>query len=158
MAKNETLNPEIQELVDKIADEFGLNQQMGIEVIAVASQPQLIKVGKATNGEEYFARKSDFITLRIYQKAFELLEPRQQELLIRDALLGVYYDLDKDRIVTKTPTVTITENGYKAHGTELVDAAIVGVNTIIHIKEMEREAKKAEREAKKEAAKAKKQK
>lgn len=149
MAKLGKVSEETQELFDKIIGELGYDNYMNIEPISITKQKQLIKVARANATTEYKAKCPDSVFLYIYEAAFERLDERQKELLIRDALNGVNYDSEKDKIIIGCPQITVSVDGRAKWGDDLVNAAECAVHAMVQIEEEEKERKQAEREAKK---------
>lgn len=145
MAKFGELSEEIQEMVDKIIDETGLHNYMTIKTFAVAKSKELIKVSRASALAEHLGKISDCVTILIYERALERLNPRQQEILLRDAFNNIAFDGEKDKILIGAPKITVTIGGRAKYGEELIDAAECSVHAMQQIIDEEKEAKEAKK-------------
>ena len=134
MAKFSELSEEIQEIVDKIIDETGLHNYMTIKTFAVAKSKELVKVSRASALAEHLGKVSDCVTILVYERAMERLNPRQQEILLRDAINNISFDGEKDTI-----------GGRAKYGEELIDAAECSVHAMQQIIDEEKEAKEAKK-------------
>ncbi len=148
MAKLGKVTQETEDLVANIAAEIGLENYMNIEAISITKQKQLIKVARANATVEYKGKCPDSVFLYIYEAAFERLNDRQKELLVRDALNGVSFDTEKDKIIIGCPQIVVSRDGREKWGDELLDAAEAGLFSIIQLEEEEKERKQAEKESK----------
>ena len=100
MAKFGKVSEETQELVDKITNETGLIQFIDFETVAVPKSKKVIDIKRCPPLGEHVAGKRDVVCVSVYEKAFDRLTEEQQELLMRDAFNMVYFDSEKDKIVT----------------------------------------------------------
>ena len=145
MAKFSELSEDIQEIVDKIIDETGLHNYMTIKTFAVAKSKELVKVSRASALAEHLGKVSDCVTILIYERAMERLNPRQQAILLRDAINNISFDGEKDRILIGAPKITVTIGGRAKYGEELIDAAECSVHAMQQIIDEEKEAKEAKK-------------
>lgn len=148
MAKFGELSEEIQEIVDKIIDETGLHNYMTIKTAAIHKSRELIKVSRANAWAEHLGKVSDCVTILVYERALERLNPRQQEILLRDAINNISFDGEKDKIIIGAPKITVTIGGRAKYGDELINAAECSVLTMQQIIDEEREMKEAKKKRK----------
>ena len=151
MAQFSNLSEENAELIQKISEELGLYNYVRIEGIGKVKDKQLIKVQLDNPVTKWKTNKPDTVNIFIYERAFDMLEDRQKEILIRDAFNQIHFDTEKDKITIGCPYIEVTIDGRAKWGEELLNAAEAGVHAIIQIEEEEKEEKerqKAERAAK----------
>ena len=151
MAQFSNLSEENAELIQKISEELGLYNYVRIEGIGKVKDKQLIKVQLDNPVTKWKTNKPDTVNIFIYERAFDMLEDRQKEILIRDAFNQINFDTEKDKITIGCPRIEVSIDGRAKWGEELLNAAEAGVHAIIQIEEEEKEEKerqKAERAAK----------
>lgn len=149
MANFGSVSDEVQELVNRISNETGLNKLIDIETVSVNKSKKIIDIKRCPALGEHVARKRDVVCVIVYEKAFERLHSEEQELLMKDAFNAVSYDLEKDKINIGCPQMIISCEGRRKYGEKLVDAYEHGITTIQIIAEEEKEAKEAAKQAKK---------
>ena len=151
MAQFSNLSEENAELIQKISEELGLYNYVRIEGIGKVKDKQLIKVQLDNPVTKWKTNKPDTVNIFIYERAFDMLEDKQKEILIRDAFNQIHFDTEKDKITIGCPHIEVSIDGSAKWGEELLNAAEAGVHAIIQIEEEEKEEKerqKAERAAK----------
>ena len=149
MAKLFKLTEETENLINKVANEFGLNNYMNIKCFGINKQRQIIKVKKASPTEEGMGNTSDSVIVIVAEDVLTRLSDEQQELLVRDALSQIFYDDEKDKITVVQPEICITLGGWQKWGEKLVKAQETAILVRQQIEEEERERKAAEKELKK---------
>ena len=77
-----------------------------------------------------------------------MLEPKQRQMLIENALYGVNFDLDKDKLNVTQPELGISVAGYRKFGVDLINAAEAVQLAHLQLKE-KKEEEKAAKKAKK---------
>lgn len=142
-AKFGEVSEDVKSLVDKVLKETGLDVTIDAQVLNTLSANEIIKVGKLNPMGEKIIRRENVVYIAIYERAFERLSERQQELLVRDALNFVTYDLDKGRLTIGCPKISVSCSGLMKFGEELINAAETAVLAIQQIKEDDKEAKEA---------------
>lgn len=151
MAKFGKLSEENMELVRTISEDLGLYNFMNIEGISCAKAKEVVKVQKESVVTEYKTSRPGTVNVFIYEKAFDMLDDTQKDLLLRDAFNAVNFDSEKDKIMIGCPQIVVSLDGRVKWGDELLNAAEAGVLAIQQIEEQEKEEKekeKAERAAK----------
>lgn len=141
MAKYCELGDDNLELIEKIAQETGLFNFIRIEGIAVAKSKELIKIQKESAVTEYKTNKVDTVNVFIYERAFDMLDDVQKDMLLRDAFNCITFDTDKDKIMIGCPQITVSLDGRAKWGDALLNAAEAGVLAMQQIEEQEREEK-----------------
>lgn len=149
MAKLFKLTEETENLINKVANEFGLNNYMNIKCFGINKQRQIIKVKKASPTEEGMGNTTDSVIVIVAEDVLTRLSDEQQELLVRDAIAEIFYDDEKDKITVVQPEICITLGGWQKWGEKLVKAQETAILVRQQIEEEERERKAAEKELKK---------
>jgi hypothetical protein len=149
MAKLFKLTDETENLISKVATEFGLTNYVNIKCFGVGKQKQVIKVKKASPTEEGMGNTTDSVIVIVAEDVFIRLTDEQQELLVRDALSQVFYDTEKDKIIVIQPEVTVTLGGWQKWGEKLIATQETAILARQQMEEEERERKAAEKESKK---------
>lgn len=147
MAKIFEANDEHKELILNVAKDAMLDSYMTIKVLATDKQKQVIKVKKSSPIEETLGKCTDSIVVIICQPVFDELSDEQRELIAKDALSCVSYDLDKSKIIVTQPEIACTIGGRQQLGNNLLDA----LETAVLVAQQIEERKKQEKEAKKNA-------
>lgn len=149
MAKLFKLSDETQNLINNVANEFGLTNYVNIKCFGIGKQKQVIKVKKASPTEEGMGNISDSVIVIVAEDVFVRLNEDQQDLLVRDALSQVFYDSEKDKIIVIQPEVTVTLGGWQKWGEKLIATQETAILARQQMEEEERERKAAEKETKK---------
>ena len=95
MAQFSNLSEENTELIQKISEELGLYNYVRIEGIGKVKDKQLIKVQLDNPVTKWKTNKPDTVNIFIYERAFDMLEDKQKEILIRDAFNQIHFDTEK---------------------------------------------------------------
>ena len=149
MAKLFKLTDEIENLIGKVASEFGLTNYVNIKCFGIGKQKQVIKVKKASPTEEGMGNSTECVIVIVAEDVLVRLNEDQQELLVRDALSQVFYDSEKDKIIVIQPEVAVTLGGWQKWGEKLIATQETAILARQQMEEEERERKAAEKELKK---------
>lgn len=155
------------EVYDRIMDEWGETDpaMIGVllNVISTKKSKQMLKLSKTSPTTEFLIRKSDTLTLVVYETAWERLTPLQQTLLLKGVFSLVSYDTDKEKLNLDTRPYQDLFNmrhTKDANGNEFLDkydeALEVASMTIDAIEREKKREKEEEMEAKRIAKEAKK--
>ena len=100
MAKIFETSADISELAHKKFEETGL-QQMGVtlKVMSLTKAKDVLKVSRANATTEFLTKKSDVITLYVYEDVFDRLTDAQKEMIMEGVLSNVSYDGEKDKLI-----------------------------------------------------------
>lgn len=150
MAKLTMASPELEKLVQEVAEEMGLTQ-MGVEFQAlnVKKSKEIIKVSKANEVTEILSDKENLVVVIAYEEAFDRVDEKTRWMWIRMALDCVSYDSEKDKISLSTPTITVPLGFYQKYGNVAVQNAELALLTIQQIQDEEKQRKEAEKALKK---------
>ena len=149
MSKIYKASDDVTNAVQSVIDKMGLTLYVQFSALHVTGQKQLIKVAKVSPTTEYFNQKPDNIIVYVNEEVYEMLEPKQREMLIANALYGVSYDDEKDKLNVAQPELNITVSGYQQYGQELLNAAEAVQLALQQIKEKKEEEKAAKSKKKK---------
>ena len=148
MAKLEKLSDEMQERVSAVVRDFTINQFATVEAMCALKQKVPVAVSRANAATEFLTDKPDTILVFINEPIMEKLDFEQQDMLIRDALSGVYLDSEKERMVVNKPEISVSMWGHRKYGDKIINAFEAFVLANQQAEEEEKERKKAQKEAK----------
>jgi hypothetical protein len=150
MAKLTMASPDLEKLVQEVAQEMGLTQ-MGVEFQALNAKKskEIVKVSKANEVTEILSDKENLVVVIAYEEAFDRVDEKTRWMWIRMALDCVSYDPEKDKISLSTPTITVPLGFYQKYGNVAVQNAELALLTIQQIQDEERVRKEAEKALKK---------
>ena len=150
MAKLTMASPELEKLVQEVAQEMGLTQ-MGVEFQALNAKKskEIVKVSKANEVTEILSDKENLVVVIAYEEAFDRVDDQTKWMWIRMALDCVSYDAEKDKISLSTPTITIPLGFYQKYGNLAVQKAELALLTIQQIQDEEKQRKAEEKALKK---------
>lgn len=151
MAKFYKADDDIQEMVEKISSELGLDV-LGVdfEALCVERGKEAVSVKRASAVTEYFSKREDLVLVIYNGPMFDLIEEQDKYLWLRMAMDNVSVDTEKDKIIIGAPSFTIPVGFYEKYKDEAIRAALLQHYTLKQIEDK----KKAEKEAR--AAKKKK--
>ena len=153
MAKIFETSADISELAHKKFEETGL-QQMGVtlKVMSLTKAKDVLKVSRANATTEFLTKKSDVITLYVYEDVFDRLTDVQKEMIMEGVLSNVSYDGEKDKLIIDNRRYgELARMKHKfTNYADVLELTLVIMDEII---EEEKARKEEEREAKKLAKK-----
>lgn len=145
-----TASDDVIEYVSKIFEQMGLNNYVEFRVLNNESQKCLITSAKASGTVEHFAKASPCVVVYVNEELWYLLDDdEKREMLVKDALNGVYYDTEKEKLFVEKPQINVSLGTWQKYGIKLLEAA----ETVVLMQQQIEEKKKEEREAKKKAKK-----
>lgn len=113
MAKISKASDDVINAIQGVVDKMGLTLYARFFALNITGQKQLVKVMKASPTTEYFSKTSDSIIVYVNEEIYDMLEPKQREMLIANALYGVDYDDEKDKLNVNQPELCISVAGYQ---------------------------------------------
>lgn len=147
--KHFELSEENQELINGIWQELNYDNFMQLKLIGTPKAKELIKITKNGDIAKYLGNiPDDTVDIIIYEEAFDRLDEDAKKLLVRDAMDGIVYDTEKEKITIGVPSIVVTVGGRQKYGDKLLNAAEAGVLAIQQIEDEKREIKEAEKEKK----------
>ena len=149
MSKITKASDDVTNAIQEVVDKMGLTLYARFFALNISGQKQLVKVTKASPTTEYFSNTSDSIIVYINEEIYDMLEPKQRNMLIANALYGVDYDDEKDKLNVNQPELGISMQGYQQYGSDLVDAAESVQLALQQLKERKEEEKAAKKKKKK---------
>ena len=149
MAKLGKISDETSELIDKIISENGLENYINIKSFSANKSRELIKIKKANPIEGELTKDDQTVFVIVYEKVFVRLADNMKEILMRDVLSSIQYNMENDKIVIGSPHITVTTWGRQKYGDDLLNAAETAVLMMEQVEEEEKEMKQMERENKK---------
>ena len=155
MAKIFETCADISELAHKKFDETGL-AQMGVtlKVMSLTKSKDVLKVSRANATTEFLTKKSDVVTLFVYEDVFDRLTDAQKDMLMEGVLSNVSYDGEKDKLIIdnrRYGELARMKHKFPDYA-DVLETTLIIMDEII---EEEKARKEEEREAKKLARKSK---
>jgi hypothetical protein len=148
MSKITKASDDVTNAIQEVVDKMGLTLYARFFALNISGQKQLVKVTKASPTTEYFSNTSDSIIVYINEEIYDMLEPKQRNMLIANALYGVDYDDEKDKLNVNQPELGISMQGYQKYGSDLVDAAEAVQLALQQLKERKENEKAAKKKKK----------
>jgi hypothetical protein len=154
MSKLFKVSEETQNLVDSVLNTNSslLTYGLQIDIIGVTKAKELIKVAKGSEVVEHYADKTDMVIIYIYEAAFDLLDEQTKRINIENAIEGILFDAEKDKITIEKPNINMYSSIYRTYkfaAVEALEKASMVINQIEQQDKDAKEAKKMEREMKK---------
>ena len=141
---------DIIEFVEKIIDTTALKGYVEFRVLNNESQKALVTASKASATVEHFARTSPCVIVYVNEEVwYRLDDENMREMLVRDAIDGVSFDPEKDKLTVEKPQINISVGTWMKYGEKLVKAAETVVLTQKQIEEEKKEAKAAKKKGNK---------
>lgn len=155
MGKLRLASPEVEKLVQDVAQEMGLVQQgLEFQALCTTKAKDIVKVSKAGEVAEVVSDKENLLVVIVYEDAFDIVDEKTRYMWMRMALDSVVYDSEKNKVTLSAPMITMTLGCYQKFGNTATQHAELALHTIQQLEEAEKQ-RKAEAKA---AAKAKKRK
>ena len=149
MSKITKASDDVTNAIQGVVDKMGLTLYARFFALNISGQKQLVKVTKASPTTEYFSNTSDSIIVYVNEEIYDMLEPKQRDMLIANALYGVDYDDEKDKLNVNQPELGISMQGYQQYGSDLVDAAEAVQLALQQLKERKEDEKATKKNKKK---------
>jgi hypothetical protein len=92
------------------------------------------------------------VIIYIYEAAFDLLDEQTKRINIENAIEGILFDAEKDKITIEKPNINMYSSIYRTYkfaAVEALEKASMVINQIEQQDKDAKEAKKMEREMKK---------
>lgn len=139
------------EKINKIANEVGISRYVDIQprYLAKPSKNNVGSVYKWNDISETLTDSDNTIIVAIYGPAFDRVDEKTQDFWIRNLVMQVEYDFDKDKIVINKDLLTIPLCVYQQFGNVAVQQKELEVHILNQLAEEEKERKMMEKEAKK---------
>ena len=148
MANFTVASEEYNDLVQKVAQEMGLNQD-GVEFQTFnvkKSKKEVIKIKRASEIEEILSGTEDTVIVFIYEDAFDRVDDAMRYQWVRMALEPISYDSEKCKVNIGCPMVTVPVGYYEKFKDVAINAALLQQYTLAQI-EQERKEEEARRKA-----------
>lgn len=149
MAKLEKLSDEMQEKIYTVCKNNGITNFLTIEMMCSLKQRLPIIVSRANAPTEFLTENGTTLLIFVNEPVLERLTDEQQDMIINDALSGIYLDGESGKLVINKPEIVYSQWGHTKYGEKLANAIETFVLASQQMEEEERERKAAEKEAKK---------
>lgn len=150
MAKLEKLSEGMQQRLNTIVSDFQIDKFANVEAMCAMKQKTPVLVSRANAQTEFATNKPDTIYICINEPVMELLTDIQQDMLLRDALSGIYFDPEKEKLVINKPEISISMWGRMKYNEQLDKAYEAFVIANQQKEEEEKERKNAQKKQKEE--------
>ena len=138
--------------VYKAIEDAGLaSYGIPVEVMSTTKSKHPMSVYMAGSKAEYLTNTSGMICVELYEKALEMLEDSQVDMVIEMFINGISYNSEKDKIQLQTNQLINLFDLYRKYGNTFMNAIEAAYHAIRQIEEdekTEKEDKKAEKKAK----------
>lgn len=149
MGKLTKASDDVIEFVNNIVMEYDLDAFASFKVLNISGRKNpLVKVSKASATSEYFIKASNCVIVYVNEEIWDMCDDKTRDLLVRNALNGIHYDDEKDKMSVEQPEMLISLGCYRKYGKDLVDAMEVTMIAREQLAEKEKEEKEAKRAAK----------
>ena len=146
MAKLDIASPDIQKLVQDIANETGLSQFVSFQALNVKKSKEVVKVKKASPETEVLSDKE--VIVLVYEDAFDRVDEATQLMWLRSELSKVSYDSEKDKVVIGVPMISVPLYFYQKFGNVALQNAELAIHTIQQLEDEEKQRKAEAKAAK----------
>ena len=150
MAKLEKLSEQMSEKVFRVVKDFQISQIATVEAMCAIKQKQPVVVSRANAATEFLTNKPETVLIFVNEPIMEKLSDEQQDMIIRDALSGVYLNSDNGKLVVNKPDISISMWGHTKYGENLTKAMETFVLAAQQAEEEEKEKKAAKKQKKSE--------
>lgn len=149
MAKLEKLSDEMQEKIYNICKNNGITNFLTVEMMCSLKQRLPIVVSRANAPTEFLTENGTTLLIFVNEPVLEKLTDEQQNMIINDALSGVYLDSETGKLVINKPEIVYSEWGRIKYGEKLADAIEAFVLVSKQLEEEEKEKKELAKALKK---------
>jgi hypothetical protein len=148
MAKNMTVaSPDIQEMVQNIAKEFGLENVIDFQVMNKFKAKEVVKVQVANPLVNTLTSKE--VVVFVYEDAFDRVDDVTKMMWLKSELNKISYDFEKDKVTISNKVVSVHLDFYQTYGKDAIDKAELGLHIIEQLEEEEKQRKAEAKESKK---------
>lgn len=142
MGKLRLASPEVEKLVQEVAQEMGLVQQgLEFQALCTTKAKDIVKVSKAGEVAEVVSDKENLLVVVVYEDAFDVVDEKTRYMWTRMALDSVVYDSEKNKVTLSVPMLTMTLGCYQKFGNTATQHAELALHTIQQLEEAEKQRK-----------------
>lgn len=135
------ISEDVKSVLDEVIGDTNLFACMNIKYYSIPKQKGVVKVSKLNPIGEAVSALPGTVVITVVEEIFERLSPKQQKMLVEDAIRQINYDDEKDKISLESPAITMTLGGWKKYGSELAEAYELSTLTVQQLEEEKKEAK-----------------
>ena len=149
MGKLRLASPEVEKLIQDVAQEMGLIQQgLEFQALCTTKAKEIVKVSKAGEVAEVMSDKENLLVVIVYEDAFDVVDEKTRFMWTRMALDSVVYDSEKNKVTLSAPMLTMTLGCYQKFGNVATQHAELALHTIQQLEEAEKQRKAEAKAAK----------
>jgi hypothetical protein len=142
MGKLRLASPDVEKLVQEVAQEMGLVQQgLEFQALCTTKAKDIVKVSKAGEVAEVVSDKENLLVVVVYEDAFDVVDEKTRYMWTRMALDSVVYDSEKNKVTLSVPMLTMTLGCYQKFGNTATQHAELALHTIQQLEEAEKQRK-----------------
>ena len=149
MGKLRLASPDVEKLIQDVAQEMGLIQQgLEFQALCTTKAKEIVKVSKAGEVAEVMSDKENLLVVIVYEDAFDVVDEKTRFMWTRMALDSVVYDSEKNKVTLSAPMQTMTLGCYQKFGNVATQHAELALHTIQQLEEAEKQRKAEAKAAK----------
>lgn len=149
MGKLRLASPDVEKLIQDVAQEMGLIQQgLEFQALCTTKAKEIVKVSKAGEVAEVMSDKENLLVVIVYEDAFDVVDEKTRSMWARMALDSVVYDSEKNKVTLSAPMLTMTLGCYQKFGNVATQHAELALHTIQQLEEAEKQRKAEAKAAK----------
>jgi outer membrane murein-binding lipoprotein Lpp len=149
MGKLRLASPDVEKLIQDVAQEMGLIQQgLEFQALCTTKAKEIVKVSKAGEVAEVMSDKENLLVVIVYEDAFDVVDEKTRFMWTRMALDSVVYDSEKNKVTLSAPMLTMTLGCYQKFGNVATQHAELALHTIQQLEEAEKQRKAEAKAAK----------
>ena len=149
MGKLRLASPDVEKLIQDVAQEMGLIQQgLEFQALCTTKAKEVVKVSKAGEVAEVMSDKENLLVVIVYEDAFDVVDEKTRFMWTRMALDSVVYDSEKNKVTLSAPMLTMTLGCYQKFGNVATQHAELALHTIQQLEEAEKQRKAEAKAAK----------
>ena len=149
MGKLRLASPDVEKLIQDVAQEMGLIQQgLEFQALCTTKAKEIVKVSKAGEVAEVMSDKENLLVVIVYEDAFDVVDEKTRFMWTRMALDSVVYDFEKNKVTLSAPMISMTLGCYQKFGNVATQHAELALHTIQQLEEAEKQRKAEAKAAK----------
>jgi hypothetical protein len=141
MAKLEIPHEDIRDLFNEVISESMLDNYLNITVLADNKSKDVTKISKCSPSEKL--KTGDDVNIFVNELIFDQLTPPLQRMVIDEALAGISFDTEHDKLVIKRPDVLTFSGMLQKYTFEELTVLKESIKAILSNKAEQADATKA---------------
>jgi|15BtaG_2_1085339.scaffolds.fasta_scaffold29410_2 hypothetical protein len=138
MSKYEESSDDIHLIFNECLIKAGLNDVVNVKCVCDNRQKKITNLVKCTPLVKFISSNTD-IVISVNEKVFDQLEDWQKHMVAEEAIAGISFDFEKDKLVTNKKDVQTHSGFVRNYGWPKYEVLCESIKTIYN-KEQEEEA------------------